>query len=157
MKKSKPINIDQITIINAWHANMGYVADGSGRHKGYAYGYRCVEYPRFTFEDRHFTLDDGGWEREYMVDGQTCKFEDIPRLLAQPPQLSLIEFVCVLRMEDKELPWYSLIDYVAGCEQPEPNYVSRTTHWGRIYTVMEALREKGLIYMEQGVARRNLE
>jgi hypothetical protein len=153
------IDMDNLTVVTAWHGNMGYVQDEHGnytdRHKGYAYGYRCVEHPRFTFEDRHHTLDDGGYERTYMVDGEKCEYDDIARLLSEPPKLTLIEFVCLLRIGDVKLPWFSLVDVAAGCEQPTPQYIDSKTHWGRIYGVMEHLREKGLIDVKRGKAHRS--
>jgi hypothetical protein len=152
-------DVDRCHVVQSRHSNMGYVMDEHGnytdRHKGYAYGYRCVEYPRFSFEDRHYTLDDGGWQRTYKVDGEECKYEDVPRLLNQSPQLTLVELYVWLRMGDHQLPWYSMIDWIAGCEQPEPHYIDSATRWGKVHNVADRLREKGLVTIDAGMAKRS--
>lgn len=151
-------DLEHCTVIEISHGNMGYVQneDGSytGRHKGYSYGYRCVQYPRMSFEDRHHTLDDAGWERVYYVDGETCKYEDIPALLSKPAQLTLAEFYVLERIGDRADRYYELISYAAGCVQPEPNYIDGNTRWGKVYHIFENLRDKGLIDMKRGRAQR---
>ena len=152
------VDIEKCTVVNFRHGNMGYVKDENGnytdRHKGYSYGFRCVQYPRMTFEDRHYTLDDAGWERTYYVDGDKCEYEDIPSLLNHPPQLTLAEFYVLERIGDKVDHLYEVISYAAGCVQPEEHFVDSATRWGKVYNVIESLREKGLVKMQRGITKR---
>jgi hypothetical protein len=149
------IDLEKTHFLTAWHGNMGYVSDGSGRHKGYAYGYRCIEYPRWSWENRHYTLDDGGYSTQNYVDGEECELEDVARLLALPPQLTVVEAYFLLRMGDKTLPYHDLVSWVAGCVQPEEHYIDRANRWGAVYHVMEALREKGILDMKRGKVTRS--
>lgn len=152
-------DIDTCTVVNAWHGNMGYVQDEDGnytdRHKGYCYGYRCVQFSRFTFEDRHYTLDDGGWQRKYMVDGEECAFEDVVRLLNSPPLLSLAELYVWLRMGENVMDWDSMVNWIAGCVQPEPHFIDRATRWGKVHEIFQQLSDKGLVKYKHGKAHRS--
>ena len=163
-------------IFNDWsfqytgHGNMGYQMDEHGnytdRHKGYSYKWTCVENSRVYFWERHWKLDDGGIDREWYVDGEKVAvaspwtktpFDILLPLLNSPPNYTLVELYCLLRMEDMpRVAWEVVPDWIAGCERPEPYYIDRATRWGAVRHAVEILREKGAIDIEMGVCIRKV-
>jgi hypothetical protein len=141
-------DIEQATFEYVAHYNMGFVEHPDpkiDRHKGYGYGYRCVEFPRLGFIDRVYTLDDGGVTRTWRVDGADVAdltaaivalnvppilIEDEQRILARIPP----EFTDLCELEDK----------LAVVPRPEGGIMPDTPH-AHVMDRLQALRDKGMI------------
>lgn len=141
-------DLDRCTVVQSAHYNMGYVEDPDprvDRHKGYGYGYRCVEFPRLGFIDHVYTLDDGRVTRTWSVDGADVADLDaaivalnVPPILTADEQriLALIptEFTDLRKIEDE----------LAGVPHPEGAIMPDTPH-SRVLDWLRGLQDKGMI------------
>jgi hypothetical protein len=146
----KPDDLEGMMFSNFRIGNMGYVqdpgGDQDGRRKGYSYSFRCVDHPRLVFRDDTYLLDDGGWRRVWIVDGEECP--DLPAALerlAQPPLLSASEFVAWMRLPPDPVPYWLAAQWIAGMINPDPHFLDRDTRFGRCDHALAKLFEKGMV------------
>jgi len=141
-------DIEQATFEYVTHYNMGYVDDPDpnvNRHKGYGYGFRCVEFPRLGFIDCVHTLDDGGATRTWNVDGSdVASLEAAIEALNVPPVLTDDEQRILARIPPEFTDLRELEDKLAGVRRPKGGIMPDTPH-AHVMDRLRALQDKGMI------------
>lgn len=141
-------DIERSTFEYVAHYNMGFVEDPDpniDRHKGYGYGYRCIQFPRLGFINRVYTLDDGGAARTWSVDGaDVASLEAAVEALNIPPVLTEDEQRILAQVPPEFTDLRELEDKLAGVPNPEGAIMPDTPH-ARVLRWLKALQDKGMI------------
>lgn len=143
--------INKCQYYSSGHYNMGFVQDETGnyigRHKGYGYGFNCVEFPRLMFIDRVYTLDDAGRERWWYVDGvRVPDVQAVLLALSRPPVLTLSEYVAWVRLGPDPVGSAKARNIICGCVAADnEQYIHYDTPHGRASNLIDSLRAKGYI------------
>jgi hypothetical protein len=157
-KKITPKMLENADYYNSMRGNKGYVqdpgGDQDGRHKGYVYGYQCLDYPRVMFAQHVYLLDDAGLERVWSVDGEPCRdIREACQRLAHPPALTLWEYVCWTRLPPDPFRYSDATDAIAGCINPDIG-IPFESPWSRASSGIDGLRHKGMIRFADGIGFR---